>query len=456
MLSRERFHLDPQKRVDLEYSSAVTQDLMQRIFRDIPRQEKEKTGKNAPGSHGWRIPKMHAFSFFGYLNRKFGRAKCYDSGCNEKNHKFFVKANAKLTQRISSKFATQLANNDYDRVVIERVFNYIRPLCSQNHSAETATVVESDEHAMAECYYDSDEDELEEEHDNEDEEEWYEENAAPLYFEQNLASSDVPKETVVVKGRYFVDIDIDSRKRFTIRSKWTCRRMNMLGIPPNPFLCKTITDASIKYTTNRDMDPNASISIVGYTSAIIGGVRYRSTPYWKGRGEWCDWACVKFPETTTSTGGHTSICHIMGFFQYTTPGTMTFNNQKVVETDPEDLTDCVDNTLYAVLHCQTTYFKYRYLQGQFIRKFSMMELGDLYILPASCISGPVIVVPDIEDEGAVSLEDYMAILPRHKMGAHFIYHMYQHLEELEGDYVADNREDEKNYGNTWYIIFIFK
>jgi hypothetical protein len=80
---------------------------MQRIFRNIPRLEKEKTGKNAPGSHGWRIPKMHAFSFFGYFNRKFDRAKCFDSGCNEKNHKFFVKANVKLTHRISSKFATQ-------------------------------------------------------------------------------------------------------------------------------------------------------------------------------------------------------------------------------------------------------------------------------------------------------------------------------------------------------------
>jgi hypothetical protein len=125
VLSWERFHIDPQKRVDLEYSSTVTQDLMQRIFCHIPRPEKEKTGKNAPGSHGWRIPKMHAFSFFGYLNRKFGSAKCFDSGCKEKNHKFFVKANAKLMQRISSKFATQLANNDYDRVVTKRVFDYI-------------------------------------------------------------------------------------------------------------------------------------------------------------------------------------------------------------------------------------------------------------------------------------------------------------------------------------------
>jgi hypothetical protein len=135
----------------------------------------------------------------------------------------------------------------------------------------------------------------------------------------------------------------------------------------------------------------------------------------------------------------------MGFFQYTTPGTITFNNQEVVETDPEDLIDCVDNTLHAVLHCHTTYFKYRFLQGQFIRKYSMMGSDEMYILPASCIRGPVIVVPDIEDKGTVSLEDYMAVLPRHKMGAHFIYH----LGELEGDYVPDNREDEKNYGNTW-------
>jgi hypothetical protein len=141
VLSWERFHLDSQKRVDLEYSSTVTQDLMQRIFRDIPRPEKEKTGKKAPGSHGWRIPKMHAFSFFGYLNRKFGSAKCFDSGCNKENHKFFVKANAKLTQRISSKFATQLANNDYDRVVIERVFDYIHPLCSHNTAPHKYRVV---------------------------------------------------------------------------------------------------------------------------------------------------------------------------------------------------------------------------------------------------------------------------------------------------------------------------
>jgi hypothetical protein len=79
----------------------------------------------------------------------------------------------------------------------------------------------------------------------------------------------------------------------------------------------------------------------------------------------------------------------------------------------------------------------------------MMDSGEMYILPASCIRGPVIVVPDIEDESTVSLEDYMAVLPRHKMGAHFIYHMYDHLGDLEGEYVPDNREDEKNYGNTW-------
>jgi hypothetical protein len=74
---------------------------------------------------------MHTFSFFGYLNRKFGRAKCFDSGCNEKNQKFFVKASAKLTQRISSKFATQLANNDYDRVFSISFVLYVHRITAQ-------------------------------------------------------------------------------------------------------------------------------------------------------------------------------------------------------------------------------------------------------------------------------------------------------------------------------------
>jgi hypothetical protein len=95
VLAWERLHLDPQKRCDLIDSHAVTQNLMERIIAHVPREQKEGVGKKK-GSRGWRIAKMHAASFFSLYSPKFGRAKCSDSSCNEKNHRAFVKHNAKL------------------------------------------------------------------------------------------------------------------------------------------------------------------------------------------------------------------------------------------------------------------------------------------------------------------------------------------------------------------------
>lgn len=266
------------------------------------------------------------------------------------------------------------------------------------------------------------------------------------------------RNAITVRGKYTMSIDIDERNRISVSSRWNHSAMQMVGVSPNHFLHKTIADASIKYTTNRDMDNACSLNVTGYTSAVIGGYRYRSTPYWKGQ-EWYDWASVKFPKTLSSQGGDTSICRIMGFFQYNTEGCMTFSNQELVSTSPDELTGCIDETLYAVLHCQTTYFSYTRLQQQFIRKFRMMDPKDMYILPARCIRGPVIVVPDIEDEDTVSLRDYMVVLPRHRMGGYFLHHLRQQDEEsadeveeadsAEEDEMYDSAEEEEMYGDNW-------
>jgi hypothetical protein len=53
------------------------------------------------------------------------------------------------------------------------------------------------------------------------------------------------------------------------------------------------------------------------------------------------------------------------------------------------------------------------MEQQFIRKFTMMSPSDMYILPASCILHPLIVVPDIEDAESASTNHYMVIAPRH-------------------------------------------
>jgi len=243
-----------------------------------------------------------------------------------------------------------------------------------------------------------------------------------------------------------MSIDIGERNRISVSSQWKWNAMQMIGVSPNHFVHKTIADASIKYTTNRDLDNAASLNVIGYTSAVIDRYRYRSTPYWKGQ-EWYDWASVKFPKTVNSQGGDTSICRIMGFFQYNTEGCMTFSNQELVSTSPDELTGCLDETLYAVMHCQTSYFSYSRLQQKFIRKFRMMDPNEMYILPARCIRGPVIVVPDIEGEDMVSLRDYMAVLPRHRMGGYFLHHMNSTTND-ENDSSADEEEDEM-YGDSW-------
>ena len=433
VLSWERFHLDPQKRSDLIKASAITQTLMQRIIRDLPREEKEKTDKSA-GSRGWKIAKKHAGLFIPIFNTKYGRAKCSDSSSNENNHRAFVKHNAKLTQRISSKFATQLAANDYDRVVIEKVYDYIRPLCSKNHNATTSEAVAASQAAQPDCLYDSDEEEDVEGDETSDD-------------ELGIVGTASQQKTISVNGKYTMSIDIGERNCISVSSQWKWNAMQMIGVSPNHFVHKTIADASIKYTTNRDLDNAASLNVIGYTSAVIDRYRYRSTPYWKGQ-EWYDWASVKFPKTVNSQGGDTSICRIMGFFQYNTEGCMTFSNQELVSTSPDELTGCLDETLYAVLHCQTSYFSYSRLQQKFIRKFRMMDPNEMYILPARCIRGPVIVVPDIEGEDMVSLRDYMAVLPRHRMGGYFLHHMNSTTND-ENDSSADEEEEDEMYGDSW-------
>ena len=87
------------------------------------------------GSKGWTIAKFHAMSMISKLNLKLGCSKCFDSSSNEKNHKSFVKKPAGRTQRIGSKFSSQMAKCDFNRIVIERSYNHIKKYTSRDHSS---------------------------------------------------------------------------------------------------------------------------------------------------------------------------------------------------------------------------------------------------------------------------------------------------------------------------------
>ena len=97
--------------------------------------------------------------------------------------------------------------------------------------------------------------------------------------------------------------------------RWHNYERRLLGVPPNTFVIKTVSDALIKYNTQHGIQGPLSLDVVGYTGATIGGKCYRSAPYWRGS-EWYDWSSVRFPSTVESEGGDICICRIMGFITY--------------------------------------------------------------------------------------------------------------------------------------------
>lgn len=86
LLAWERFYLDPQRRKDIEASFKATQRLQKRIYKLIPRDEREKIDKRA-GCRGWKITKFHVMLYMAGIMLKFGCLKGVDSGGNERHHK---------------------------------------------------------------------------------------------------------------------------------------------------------------------------------------------------------------------------------------------------------------------------------------------------------------------------------------------------------------------------------
>ena len=454
VLAWERFHMDPQKRRDLVSAEEVTWDLQKRIMRDIPREPREKTEKRA-GSNGWQIAKFHCISFFSRMCLKFGPGKCSDSGANENNHKKFVKGNAKLTQRISSKFASQLISNDYDRVVIDTVYAHIKRHCSQDHDGSASDVVTCN----ARQYYGDSDEEVEEENNAIYDEEVEEDNN-----DNGVTNhpSQINEGVISLSGKYTLDMSIDSRGKTTVTHAWKSPHRQMLAVAPSPFVSKHISDMTLKYRTELGLSTSTKIKCECYMNGVVKDFRYRASPYWKGS-EWYDFASIQFPSTMESIvgeksiGGDTCICRIMAFVKFSSPGVLTYRFIEMEGRDPADIENVIDETVYVVIQCQTQYYSHSRHQSQFIRKFKMEGANNMHMLPASCLRMGLIVFPDIIDERTASTTNYLVMLPRHKMGVYFIYHMTK-FEEENGEEEPmrkkqkkskKEKEEAKMYGDNW-------
>ena len=425
VLAWERFHLDPQSRKDLLKAEKATWELQERMTRDIPREARDKTDK-VEGSKGWTIAKFHAMSMISKLNLKLGCSKCFDSSSNEKNHKSFVKKPAGRTQRIGSKFSSQLAKCDFNRIVIERSYDHIKKFTSRDHSSAIGRNVRVN---ISTNEYDEESDEEEEDEESDD-------TADECLVMGHVGDSNIGK----VSGQCAIVINIDFRKRSHVNYRWKSVLRRILAVSPCLHLHSTVGSYAIREHTKHNIPIPEKIHIESFTEATIRGIRYRANPYWKG-GEWYDWAVVRFPETTKTKGGKTCLARIMGFFRYTDIGMLTYKHLEMESYNKADITKMRDDTLYAVFHCQTNYFKHEALEKTFFRKFSVTEHSEMYILPAVCIRGPMLVVPDIIANGEASQENYMTLLSRHHMGAYFRNHLDWLVDGTDVNVHYDYRDD---------------
>jgi hypothetical protein len=447
LLAWERFYLDPQKRKDVEASFQATQRLQKRMYKLLPREQKKKTDKVA-GCRGWKISKFHVMVYMSGIMLKYGCLKGVDSGPNERHHKGFIKQHYKRTQKISSKFASQIAQGEYERQLLEKARLVIQKFVPE----ELRKLTEDSSYEHSQGTYER---QLYDSQLDDDDNERYN----TLAHELNVSDS------LVGRGAYSLTISLDESRRRNVSHKWKYGAKNIGRFLPNSMVGKVLSDYHIKYCEQYCEPHRSTLNYECYTSLTYEGTIYKSEPNWKAKGcEWYDWCVVRFPSTKIPTnrtvhrsqregtvGGMKSIARIMGFFRHVDKGVPTYINVESNDASWERISRSnVDTTMYMILHCQSDYFSYSTLQTKFVYKFSVTPVSEMFVLPVGCIVGPLLVINDILEAGRTSKNQFMAILPRHKQSKYFINYMYSTDPQYEVNIpIADAEEtidDEEAVG----------
>ena len=129
LLAWDRFLLDFNERMHHEMAYKATLVLMRRIKLHFPRAKRGKSKEEGDGKMGWHIVKYHALLLLLANCRKYGCARVFHGSAAEKNHKWFVKRMAAMTQMRLDTFATQVANNYYEFELFKLAYKYEQHNC---------------------------------------------------------------------------------------------------------------------------------------------------------------------------------------------------------------------------------------------------------------------------------------------------------------------------------------
>ena len=444
LFSWERFFLQPNKRSDIKKSAYATLRLMQRIIEHIPRKVSRADGKT-PGSNGWHILKFHGMWLIPFLVQKFGCVRGFDTDNNEKNHKTAVKGHLNYTNRQQSKFASQIAKNEHIRLTLEIASEAIRPhipFAVRGLGLKSVAKTDTD-HRYIRYMEDVTSDEEGEDDASNDEDDGnvdYSDVTTVLFSSE----TDYGNEPVVCKlsGGYQLAIEIDNRNRRQVTHRWNYDSKNIAGIETNVLVEVAIADYHKKYCTLYEEAETiaANIEVQCYTRVNLDGCIYHAAQDFKGA-PWYDWANVHFGETHDINTSMNCAGHIMGFFKYISPNVPTYNRVEIDNLYWDEIVDETeaDPSLYMVVHCSNNSVDFRDIRKDFVTSFAMTPLSELYILPAAMINGPMLVVPDMINDGTFCDTNFKAYLPKSQQGVYF--QRYCHKEDI--DYEIDMNEETR-------------
>ena len=409
LLAWDRFLLDFNERFELKMAYKATLVLMRRIKRHFPRAKRAKSKEDGEGKEGWHISKYHALLYLLTNMEKFGCAKVYHGSAAEKNHKWFVKKMAALTQMRLDSFAEQVAKNYYEFELFKMAYKHEEHNCMPK-SYTNAYRYEKTTDARQDY---QDLDELSDYSSN----------------DEGIDGAFLRTDEASCRGSFTLVISTNGRHQVRSSFTWKDDEKQKLSsqYKPNPIIAKSLGIIAIRHAQIMRVSVTQHFCVECFTEASIplkSGEEtknhlFRCTPRYHGS-EWYDFAMVKLPKTKEKPNGDCCAARIISFLRYPEKTSLTFKKVECQSLTSEEAKSTRDDTMYALIQCEVGHLKYDYLSKDFVKKIILGPSDQLFIIPISSIVGPLLCIPNILDEDVVSNDQYLVAMAYHKWGKYFI------------------------------------
>ena len=453
LLSWDRFLMDSNERWKYDDAMHATAVLMGRIKRDLPREFRQKSDEKGDGSHGWHISKFHVLFLVLWHCLKFGSAKVTHGSAAEKNHKFFVKRMASMTQLRLDVFAQQVSNNYFEYELINRAYRAVRNHCLNYNDINQYTAEEN-------CPDRKD-------YLNESDLSGFSDNDEGIDggFDRHAESAKN------ARGSFSMEVDLSKPGSYTSKYTWKSNDKNKLAdlFEPSKQLVYALGRMAHAWADMIGAKSSDTLNVECFTELTLPirinddsdtkNILFRCSPNMFGK-EWYDFALIRLPkamEKNSKTGlweerenGDTAAAKILGFVRYPKEA-LTYKKVQALRLDKGIISSTADETLYAVVHCEGGHLKYEYLAKNFIRKISLMDKTQIFIVPVGCILGPLLVVPDVTQTRAgdpkVSQKNFIVAPAHHKLGSYFDRWSMKLRLERENQGKKRKKSDDQTKGN---------